>query len=75
MQNFFPDLMYPNQNVRNFPDAIALQYLMPDEVHFGTCNRHTVGYSKTRVFTPIFLKLAPHIFCKALRFLSYNLIC
>ena len=21
--------MYPNQNVRNFPDAIALQYLMP----------------------------------------------
>ena len=32
----------------------ALQYRTPDEVYFGTCNRQTVGYSKTRVFTPIF---------------------
>lgn len=32
----------------------ALQYRMPDEVYFGTCNRQTVGYSKPRVFTPIF---------------------
>ena len=32
----------------------ALQYQTPDEVYFGTCNRQTMGYSKPRVFTPIF---------------------
>ena len=32
----------------------ALQYRTPDEVYFGTCNRQTMGYSKPRVFTPIF---------------------
>lgn len=32
----------------------ALQYRMPDQVYFKTCNRQTMAYSKPRGFTPIF---------------------
>ena len=53
-----PQLRFGVQHYVNFYNSrrihSALQYRTPDEVYFGTCNRQTVGYSKTRVFTPIF---------------------
>ena len=53
-----PQLRFGVQHYVNFYNSrrihSALQYRMPDEVYFGTCNRQTVEYSKTRVFTPIF---------------------
>ncbi len=32
----------------------VLRYRTPDEVYFGTCNRQSAGYSKSRSFAPIF---------------------
>ena len=54
-----PQLRFCVQHYVNFYNSrrihSALQYRMPNELYFGTCNRHAMRYSNSKAFIPTLL--------------------